>query len=614
MKMNRRENKLCVGKTLVAGIAAAWLGLAVLAQGQAAGKTETVTGALIVKAQPSAPKVPLFFTADVVNTVVVSRHSIAQSVVLKLHKLQGEDAVMSVKLSRKLDDMKVTGTGLKEWALREQGGDTYLDISAKDSKAKSLVVTLAGQQKWKVGSAKIMTLAPAAQTGAAGFDERILVSWQAGMHLRVTQAEGLVNMKLTRDSARKLGFISQGRSALTLHPYASDAGMAGVDLRNLSLTAVVAADGNSAELRLQGRLHVRELSDKKFVILTGKAGLLEFPQIAGVGMNVDNTSKGTQFSVVCQKIGVFAVDMRFVVSMAKRVNGWKTLAFSVPNGAVVPLTLKGIKENVQYHSEHRFMLSYMAGDWLGVLPATGRCLVQWKNKRGSGDGELFYTSKGLTTTAVGAGLVLSTSTVEFKVLQGKMAKVVFDLGGDGDVISVWGSHIASWKVKQVDGKNVLECLLNSARSDVGSIRIASQHPIGKFPATVTPLKLTPQRAMRHSGFIKISNKGAVRIEASKVEGMMQLAPNQFPGGKVVKGRQAFVYRYPSADRSIEISATQIVSEVELSQILVYELGSTDRIIHADLELDIREAGLREWSFKSPEDYAVAQVESAQMAD
>ena len=47
---------------------------------------------------------------------------------------------------------------------------------------------------------------------------------------------------------------------------------------------------------------------------------------------------------------------------------------------------------------------------------------------------------------------------------------------------------------------------------------------------------------------------------------------------------------------------------------MHGLAETDRRIISDLELDIREAPLREWEFSIPADHAVASVTGAEVAD
>ena len=55
-------------------------------------------------------------------------------------------------------------------------------------------------------------------------------------------------------------------------------------------------------------------------------------------------------------------------------------------------------------------------------------------------------------------------------------------------------------------------------------------------------------------------------------------------------------------------------KLSVSQLVRYELGESDRTIRADIELDIREAPIREIDFLIPSDYSVVSVLGARVAD
>ena len=152
------------------------------------------------------------------------------------------------------------------------------------------------------------------------------------------------------------------------------------------------------------------------------------------------------------------------------------------------------------------------------------------------------------------------------------------------------------------------------RSGDSVLIVRSQTALGTFPVRGEALRVTPEGAVRHSGMIRVANDGAVRIEVADARGLIQLAPGQFPGGVDEKLRQVFVYRFPSADFGYTIQADQVLPEIGVTEVSVYELAETDRRIISDLELDIREAPLREWEFEIPADYAVASVTGAEVAD
>lgn len=60
------------------------------------------------------------------------------------------------------------------------------------------------------------------------------------------------------------------------------------------------------------------------------------------------------------------------------------------------------------------------------------------------------------------------------------------------------------------------------------------------------MRLRPLGTIRHSGFLRVANLGSVRVEATNVQGLTQLSPDQYPG-EAIDARQAFVYRFPSSD-------------------------------------------------------------------
>ncbi len=111
----------------------------------------------------------------------------------------------------------------------------------------------------------------------------------------------------------------------------------------------------------------------------------------------------------------------------------------------------------------------------------------------------------------------------------------------------------------------------------------------------------------------LTNLGSVRLEPTGLTGLTQLAPDQFPG-EPMTARQNFVYRFPAADYAFTIAVDRIQPEVNIAELVLYRLTETDRVIHGDIELDVREAPIREWDFSIPADYSVVSVTGANVAD
>jgi len=235
--------------------------------------------------------------------------------------------------------------------------------------------------------------------------------------------------------------------------------------------------------------------------------------------------------------------------------------------------------------------------------------------RAAEQGALFFTSSEQTDVRVGDGLLRESSRLTLRVLQGKLGSVRLRLEGPGEILGVEGANIVGWKVVPDGNARVLEVRFSRPVEAEGSLTVNSQAELGGFPVRAEPLRLVPEGIVRHSGFVRVANRGSVRLEVADVTGMMQLAPAQFPGGEAEAGvRQVFVFRFPSADYGYRVAATEIQPEVGVSEVSTYELSETDRVINTELELDVREAPLRDWLVGIPDDFTVASVEGGGVTD
>ena len=62
-----------------------------------------------------------------------------------------------------------------------------------------------------------------------------------------------------------------------------------------------------------------------------------------------------------------------------------------------------------------------------------------------------------------------------------------------------------------EANRVLEVRFSRPVETEGSLIIKSQAELGSFPVRAEPTRLTPEGAVRHSGFVRVANSGAVRL-------------------------------------------------------------------------------------------------------
>ncbi|NNE94188.1 MAG: hypothetical protein HKN23_21275, partial [Verrucomicrobiales bacterium] len=308
----------------------------------------------------------------------------------------------------------------------------------------------------------------------------------------------------------------------------------------------------------------------------------------------------------------YDVSLDFAVAVTPEAE-WKSFNFTVASGAVAPMTLGGIEEDAEFRHGTSVVPQFSGGEWKGFVPATGHATVSWKSARKVGEGKLFFSTTAKIETTVGAGLMRQNHQIDYKVLQGELEELTIDLAGPGEVLEVTGKHIVGWEIAGEGDERTLTVKLSQAITEAGQVLVRTQTPLDAFPVRVQGLRLTPSGAVRHSGYIRLSNQGSVRLEPAGLEGLTQLAPDQFPG-EPISARQVFVYRFPSAEYDFEVAADRIQPEVNVFELTTYHLTETDRMISARIEIDVREAPIREWELRFPEDYSVVSVTGGIVAD
>jgi len=580
----------------------------------------TLLGTLAAKADPSVDvgdgialvpveqiqkPAPLFFSAEATALAKLGLDTADTHFDLTFHVLQGKPETLSLSLQGRGEVTAVTAEMLRDWSVRTApDGSRFLDLHPiPDAELPAnWPVQVTAKADLRSNRDNVSLLLPGAGP-ASGFALQASIETAADVDLRVLKAEGLVPVE--GGNSRKF----QGSAVPLLVVAVSRGGTAPreLELINASLVGKVSTDGSNIAFNLEAEAHATKVGAVTELLrgaaLSGEA--------AGEGWHV--RLRGGLYELVADRAGNFPVKIAFQAQHGRK-GDWRAIDFTLPGGVVVPLRLEGLGSKVIFDRTLSVSPEREGENWRGFLPANGHVNLAWKPSREETEGALFFSSTEATEVRVGSGLLREVSSLRFRVLQGKLTALNIKLEGPGEILAVQGEQVLGWSVREDGGARRLEVTLNRPIEGEAELRIEAQSALGSFPVKALPMRLTPQGALRHSGWVRVASQGSVRLEVTNVTGMMQLAPGQFPAGGGEGLRQVSVYRFPAADRSFEISADQVLPEVSVNEVTLYEIAETDRRILAELELDIREAPLREWELTVPEDFAVAGVTGAAVAD
>ena len=401
--------------------------------------------------------------------------------------------------------------------------------------------------------------------------------------------------------------------------------------------------GDNADFTLTGTAHVEDTRGGTLDVLSGtvaltaidshpyehiRAGQTNFTPSLESSINRpanfnENIRAGLgHFTLAFDRPGTYPVKVQFSAAV-KQVDGWNTVDFHVAPSVLQPVVLQGLAAETQFQFPGAARPDRSGNDFLSFLPASGAVNFAWKEVRPETEGRLFYSAEMESQINVLPGLMRQSALLNFKVMQGELNKVTLLLHGEGEINRVQPDNLVlSWSVEPVENSQDrrLVIQLNQPQKDQFSILVQTQTPLGTFPLTVEALQIRPENATRFAGYFRIVNEGAVRLEVANASGASQIAPEQFPESDATRavfraaGNQRFVFRFAGADVSLPIQADQILPELSVSERLAYHDSENEVVIDAELELDIREAPLRELVIKVPKGYALPQIDVPGLSD
>src|SRR5665213_737516 len=409
-----------------------------------------------------------------------------------------------------------------------------------------------------------------------------------------------------------LAFLATSCSTMTPTPtQVKNAPAGGVTLEDFKLTGDLG--GEVAAFTLTANATVGDAHGGSLELLSGPVALTSFDERQKWQMAVDQN----RFVANFDRSGIYPIEIHFNAAVTQS-NGWSAVNFRVAPSAVQAVLLQGLAADTEFQFASAARPERSGSNFISYLPVNGSVQFAWKKSRPETEGKLFYSAEMVSQISVSPGLMRQADLINGKVMQGEMNRLVLRLHGDGEVTRVQGDAVLSWDVKPManstDRRLVVQ--FNQPQKDAFTIFVQMQTTLGAFPQSTDAVQVQPEGATRFAGAFRIVNDGAVRLEVTQASGLSQISPDQFPEANVFRatGGQRFAYRFSSADFALQIQADQIAPEIGVSEVLAYNLGENELSVDAEIELDIREASVRELLLNIPKGYGIAKLTASGMND
>lgn len=390
--------------------------------------------------------------------------------------------------------------------------------------------------------------------------------------------------------------------------------VAAVTLTDFSLSGDLS--GEQANFTLRATANVEGAQGGSLDLISGAVALTE----VGPHPKWELRAESGRYVAVFPKRGFYPVTVKF--SAAVRQNaGWSAVDFQVAPSALQPVVLRGLAADTMFDFSGAARTQRVGSNFVSSLSGDGAVRLAWKEARKEDEGKLFYAAEMVSQINVSPGLLRQHALFDFKIMQGELSQLSVRLHGAGEVTRVQGEQVLSWKV--IPGTDAASRLLvvqlNQAQKERFALQVQTETTLGAFPQTSEVLHLQPEGATRFAGCLRVANEGAVRLEVAQATGLSQISPDQFPESEALRsavrgsGTQRFAYRFSSAEYGLRVQADQSLPEVAVSEVLTYHHGENELTIDAELELEVREAPLRELSLRIPRGYAVVNLNASGMS-
>ena len=369
--------------------------------------------------------------------------------------------------------------------------------------------------------------------------------------------------------------------------------------------------GDLAAFTLTGNVRVENAAGGSLELLAGPVALTSLDARQKWRMGVEQN----RFFAKFDRSGIYPVEIHFNAAVTQS-NGWSAVNFRLATSAVQPVVLRGLAADTKFQFASAARPERSGTNFVSYLPVDGAVNFAWKQSRPEAEGKLFYAAEMTSQISVSPGLMRQADLFNGKIMQGEMSRLTLQLHGDGEVTRVQGDAVLSWSVEPAAADRLLVIQFNQPQKDAFAIFVQMQTPLGAFPQAADAMQVRPEGATRFAGVFRIVNDGAVRLEVAQASGLSQISPEQFPEANIFRatGSQRFAYRFSSADFALKIQADQILPEIGVSQVLAYNLGENELAVDAEIELDIREAPLRELLLNIPKGYAIAKLTASGISD
>ncbi|MBL7152702.1 MAG: hypothetical protein ISS79_03230 [Phycisphaerae bacterium] len=369
-----------------------------------------------------------------------------------------------------------------------------------------------------------------------------------------------------------------------------------------------------------------ELTRRRILLIQGDAVLQKLNQIkADYKLDYDPEQKA--YHVVWAKAGRHQFNAAFVARpKVDPGSPWRQANLQVPAGRMRKIRLVSSRPDleVQLPDAMRVQRQIKQGQLTidAILGPHQELVVRWKPQVKLADAKLVLSSRANTIVDVRAGLLHFDALFDFQIAQGRIETLAFQVPAGLSITALDGDNIRNWALTDPNEsvRNLVVELSRPQEKDY-RLRIRAEAGIDKLPADVDVPAIEPTGGIRASGHLAVGTDSALQLVVLESAGLTQIDATVFPRAQAAASQdrpipksKAFFYTYAGGGYQLRLSVDDIVPAYDVAGRFVATIKEDDLVLYAELELDVRDAPIRELEIVVPAGMVVASVDGNQVDD
>ena len=325
--------------------------------------------------------------------------------------------------------------------------------------------------------------------------------------------------------------------------------------------------------------------------------------------------------------------------------GWREVTFAIPASRARDLKVDCDRSDLEVQFPGAMRLEREAeGEKLAVKAILGPGLpfcVRWKPQVREMDAALVLSSDANTVAVASTGALRVDTLFAFEVAQGKLRELSFAVPAALSVTQVYGPDIRDWRVTEVPApapaaaaatgdaggaragakSKVLTVVLARPQTRIYALQVQGEVALGDFPAEIDVPVVEPSGCIRSSGHVAVGTDSAIRLVVKKAAGLSQKNAAEFPRiildqehQRPLPASNVFFYAYAATPYQMRLGLDDIVPSYDADQRLVVSVRDDDLTVDAEIDLDVRDAAIRQLLVRVPKGFLVAAVKGGQVED